>query len=733
MPDKPRISIQWGRFFPIQLLALHFKRSLILLLFWILLVGFVTENFADAYGIPLLFLAPEYLGEVGLLSFFMSGLFAGLFFMAFHVSTYIYYSHKFTFLATLEQPLYRFSINNSLLPISYTLVFLYYSFNYQTGEERIETADALLNLLMWILGVVISISVTFTYFFSTNRNLFRGLEESLERPLSLLVKRAGDPRVVFDDTRTQYYMRNFVTLRVVRPTDHYPRRVLIQILDKHHRNAAFFILALFLVIIGFGFLREQPWANIPAAGSIYLLFTLYLMFTAVLHSWFKSWYAFGIALVFIAIQFLSQFALFEKVNHAFGLDYNADPIPYRFEQLERLTSDSIYTYDRNQELRTLRAWRRSTQERKPKLVIINTSGGGLRSALFTFEMMGQLDSLSEGKFFRHTRLITGASGGMLGAAYYRALQLEGIQDSLDPTAIRERFSSDLLNLIVFGLVTNDLFFNTLHWHEGDQVYNKDRGFSFEQALHANTHGILDVPLSYYRDPEIDAEIPKMVFSPILVNDGRRLNISSSPTSYLSLVGPSNDRPEFHDGVEFLRFFANLRADSLRFSSAIRMSASFPYITPLINLPSDPAMELIDAGARDNNGFELSLRYVYHFNQWLERYTSGIIFVRLRSDGLNDTRIRDERNRGVIENLFNPVSGVIKSFDNMQDFNQSQLLLLAEEWCDVPMDVIELNLFEEEEAVSLSWHLSQSEKKQVREALRSEENQQKIKGLLHLLK
>ena len=725
MNKQPHILFRWGRFFPIQLLALHFKRSLILLLFWVLLFGFVTRSIADAYGIPLLFLAPEYLGAVGLLSFFITGLFGGLFFMAFHVSTYIYYSHKFTFLATLEKPLYRFSVNNSILPFVFVIVYLIFSYRFQTHQEGINSIDAFLNVIFWILGAVVSISLVFTYFFSTNRNLFQGIEKRLERPLELLVKKSSEKELSSDPQKTSYYLRNFMSMRVVRSTEHYPPEILSEILAKHHRNAGFFILALFVLILGFGLLREHAWANLPAAASIFLLFTLYLMFTAILHSWFKSWYSFGMAAVLIGLQFVSQFSLFEKVNHAFGLDYVSEPATYNFRQLQGLTTDSILTYDRNLELKALQSWKKKTGEKKPKLIILNTSGGGLRSAVFTYAVMEELDSLTDGRFFGHTRLITGASGGMLGAAYYRAVRHGENLLPYTEDILKDQLNRDLLNPVVFTLATSDLFFNPLKWKVGDQSYNKDRGYAFEQALNKNTFNLLDVPLSYYTVPELEATLPKMVFSPIVVNDGRRLLISSSPTAYLALTGPDNSVSEFHDGIEFRRFFKDLRSDSLRFTSAIRMSASFPYITPLINLPSSPAMELIDAGARDNNGFELSLRYVYQFNEWIEEHTSGVIFVRLRSDGLNDTRIKEERNRGIAENLLNPVGGVIKSFDNMQDFNQSQLLLLASEWCTVPLEVIELNLFEKEEAVSLSWHLTQSEKNQISRALRSSDNQDKI--------
>src|SRR5207249_4263356 len=64
-------------------------------------------------------------------------------------------------------------------------------------------------------------------------------------------------------------------------------------------------------------------------------------------------------------------------------------------------------------------------ERKP-LVVIVASGGGLRSAAWTFAMLERLerefrkDMSSAVNFPAHVRLVSGASGGMLGAAAYIA-------------------------------------------------------------------------------------------------------------------------------------------------------------------------------------------------------------------------------------------------------------------------------------------------------------------------
>ncbi|MBL0256918.1 MAG: hypothetical protein IPQ03_05040 [Bacteroidetes bacterium] len=51
-------------------------------------------------------------------------------------------------------------------------------------------------------------------------------------------------------------------------------------------------------------------------------------------------------------------------------------------------------------------------------------------------------------------------------------------------------------------------------------------------MNENTGAVLAKRLSAYRQPEANALIPMMVFSPTIVNDGRRLMISPQPISYL---------------------------------------------------------------------------------------------------------------------------------------------------------------------------------------------------------
>ena len=114
-------------FFPFQLLVLHLKRNHFLLLFWLILFAFTTQIFANKFGIPNLFLAPEYMGAVGFRSYFILGFSLGGFIMAFNIYTYILHSRRFPFLGTLSRPFFKFCINNFIIPLALIVTNIYCS------------------------------------------------------------------------------------------------------------------------------------------------------------------------------------------------------------------------------------------------------------------------------------------------------------------------------------------------------------------------------------------------------------------------------------------------------------------------------------------------------------------------------------------------------------------------------------------------------------------------------
>jgi hypothetical protein len=101
------------------------------------------------------------------------------------------------------------------------------------------------------------------------------------------------------------------------------------------------------------------------------------------------------------------------------------------------------------------------QKRKTHPLIIVTSGGGSRSAAFTMNVLQKLDQQNGGRLMDKTFLITGASGGMFGAAYYRELsRMKSFKDSTikpDDRKYTDAIARDLLNPLFSSFVARDLF------------------------------------------------------------------------------------------------------------------------------------------------------------------------------------------------------------------------------------------------------------------------------------
>ena len=124
--------------FPIQLFFLHLKKNHGLLLIWVLLFITVTGNFGRVFGIPYLFLDPEYLGQTGFLSFFVVGIVFGGFIMAFNISSYILDGPRYSFLGTLKRPFSKFFVNNLIIPLSFVIVYINEIVQFQQMSEQIE-------------------------------------------------------------------------------------------------------------------------------------------------------------------------------------------------------------------------------------------------------------------------------------------------------------------------------------------------------------------------------------------------------------------------------------------------------------------------------------------------------------------------------------------------------------------------------------------------------------------
>jgi hypothetical protein len=405
----------------------------------------------------------------------------------------------------------------------------------------------------------------------------------------------------------------------------------------------------------------------------------------------------------------------------------------------KLASDSNILEDKQAYIHILNKWKEKQASPKPVMILINTSGGGIRSATFTMNALQTLDSIMGGKLMQQTFLISGASGGMLGAAYFRELyyrKQQGEAINLQDQQYLKDISRDLLNPLFSSFITRDLIGPAKPFQAHGYHYTKDRGYAFEQKLNENTRGYLNKTLNDYRKPEANAEIPMMFFNAVITRDGRKLLMATHPARFM--MRPLTDTAKINvmdaDAIDFHSFLAQKDATNIGILSALRMNATFPYVLPNVWLPTTPVIDVMDAGLRDNFGQETSLRFMDVFKDWLKENTSKVILLQLRDRSLSDWD-RPLDGGSLISTFTKPFLILQNNWFKLQDYYQHDQLEFSSEAYGNNFHRICFQYVpsRQEAPASLSFHLTASEKRDITLALGAADNQSEFRRLASLLK
>jgi hypothetical protein len=142
---------------------------------------------------------------------------------------------------------------------------------------------------------------------------------------------------------------------------------------------------------------------------------------------------------------------------------------------------------------------------------------------------------------------------------------------------------------------------------------------------------------------------------------------------------------------------------------------------------------MDAGIRDNYGTKSTMRYITAMEDWIKDNTSGVVLLELR-DIQKDYDIEDHNNRlSIGERFIKPISNFYGNYHHSQEYNATELVD-ALEGSEIPVDVVTFVLRKDpSEMISLSWHLTQREKNDIKRIFNSDYNQSQMNFLIDLLK
>jgi hypothetical protein len=400
----------------------------------------------------------------------------------------------------------------------------------------------------------------------------------------------------------------------------------------------------------------------------------------------------------------------------------------------------------------------SHQRPKPVVVVAAVDGGGIRAAVWTTVVLSELENDIPGFPYR-IRIITGASGGMVGASFY----VGSLQPPSDPTAHRDlagvpldrnclvdRISKESLTAVARQLVFVDMpippFLHRTH----------DRGYALERAWERDT-GVLSQCFIDLEEGERAGWRPSLIVSPVIVEDGRRLLISNLDLDYLTTVRyePGQGPLQSMQGVEFFRAFAD--GSRLRLSAAARMSATFPYVTAAAELPTEPARRTVDAGYYDDHGVDLAADWIWWQRDWIRKNTNGVLLLQIPNTRALQKKSSDRAARKRswwvrgLGALTGPIEAVLNSRDSAMAYRNDEWVRTLEETFNTPEDpgFFRTFIFEpdpglipqprykvwlgidpplddpnRDQDVSLSWRLTPGEVQRLAKAIGGQENCQR---------
>ena len=727
--------------FPVQLFILHFRKYQVLLVFWYILVSTISSGFMKNYGADAVFLAPEYLGNVNALGAAIVGVALGVFIMSWNITTFIMHSKRCRFLATAAQPFLEYCINNSLLPLLFILYYFIRLYIFDDYRELMGIGQIFVVLGGILGGFVLLLSVSFGYFFGAEKRIRRSISPILGAREHLL-----DPAQINEHNQQEhfglnvsYYLSTGLRFRKVRSVAHYSRNFLDLVFKRHHFSGIISIVLAFIFLIVVGFYMDNRFFQVPAAASIFVFFAVMTAVIGSLTYFLQSWSLLFIIAIIFLFNILYEKEIIDPRNKAYGLNYtNTSERPaYSIHALKQLCLPAQIAADKANMISILENWKKKQKEEKPVMVLINVSGGGLRSGIFVMNTLQQIDSITHGSLLRHTMMISGASGGMLAATYYRELYLQkqnGLPVDLSDQAYINNISQDLLNPVFSSMIARDIFSPAQKFTLGNYKYIKDRGYAFEQKLNANSKGALNKHIGDYCLDEQKARIPLMIFNSTITRDGRRMMICSQPVSFM--MKPliySGDTAFIPDAIDFAALFARQDPLKLRLLTALRMNATFPYVLPNVWLPTNPVIDVMDAGLRDNFGQETALRFIEYFKDWIQRNTSGMIMIQIR-DRRNDNWQETFKSGGITDVIINPATILLQNWYKLQDYSETEQYSYMHDAIDSSLHRLVFMYVpeEEEKKAALNFHLTAREKRDVKASFNNAYNQAMLQRLLQLL-
>jgi hypothetical protein len=357
-----------------------------------------------------------------------------------------------------------------------------------------------------------------------------------------------------------------------------------------------------------------------------------------------------------------------------------------------------------------------------KIILVAASGGGIQSAAWTARVLTGLELACRNSpecrgrsFGRSVRLISAVSGGSVGTMYFaNAYQGDG---NLPPDA---GFSDRVVKLaersslagVAWGMIYPDFlrtafpFFSQLPF-----FWLTDRGSALEHEWQRGAR--LNEQLGDWRKGVAEGKRPATVFNATIAEAGEPLLFSTVDHPRRQMTGRT--------------FHSHYDGYDIPVATAVRLSATFPYVTPAARAYfsdkselTEPQYHMVDGGYYDNYGIATLVEWLDAALEKCGRDIKEVMVIRIHGVPVEGEKAPDG-SRGFLYQLTVPIS-TLNSVRGAGQLSHSkvELDLLKRSWSDKGIS-IESATFEfprsddPDDEPPLSWHLTEKQKLAIQHA------------------
>jgi hypothetical protein len=374
--------------------------------------------------------------------------------------------------------------------------------------------------------------------------------------------------------------------------------------------------------------------------------------------------------------------------------------------------------------------KRHPPDRYPSMIVVAASGGGITAAQWTAQVLSNLqrDPDLQAKFGDSIAMISAVSGGAVGTMYaVNAYTRDGApRDKLALESIDNQAGRSSLGAVGWGIVYPD-FLRLLGSLPTFFIRKEqDRGWAIESRWAA---GIIPdgTSMARWRDDVKQGWRPAVVFNGTVAETGERLVIA--PVD----IRTDKRSPEYSWPVRKLLY----PGDDIDVVTAARLSATFPYVTPIARPDAtgncdDNRYHVADGGYTDNFGVLSAIDYLREIAPKIQKDGRKVVLLQIRASN-PDRMPRPETDPGYLWTVTGPFNTLLSVRTPGQVARNDALIrYLQYEWEQKKIGEIKPVIFQLYKENPLSWHLSSSEKRTIAAEWSNQENQTALLELKNIM-